>query len=98
MELFVNTLLPTLLPVLIGMIIQPIMGAIKRVSVTIDRQAAPIQQVIIALMAWGMTEASTLLNVMLPSDLSLVTNAEVTAAISAGIAMAIHAGKKAKIQ
>lgn len=96
MEFMVIQMLPTILPLIIGMVIEPIMRQIKRVAPFIDGQGPAVQRLLLGGVAWGMTELSTFLNVALPEDISMVTNTEVTTMVSAGIAMAIHAGNKAK--
>ena len=84
------------LPIVIGMVTPSIMGGVKKVARFVDKQPAPLQQMGVAGIAWGMTALSTTLGTFLPSDLSLVTDNEMSAALSAGIAFALHAAKKGR--
>ena len=96
MDFLLQPLLNTALPIIIGMLTPKVMGGVKHVAKFVDGQHAPIQQMLVAGIAWGLTEASGFLGTALPGTLSMVTDNEISAALSAGIAFAIHAGKKAK--
>jgi len=83
-------------PVLVAMLTVPIMGYLKRAAGWIDGLAAGFQQILVVLIAAGLTWLGVMLNVALPTDLSLFAEADVSALLSAAMAYGIHAGKKAR--
>lgn len=86
----------TLAPLIIGMLTVPVMNTLKKAVVFVDNLSAPVQQIVVVLIAWGLTHLTSLTNVVLPESLHLVTGDHIEALLSAAIAFGIHAGKRAK--
>lgn len=82
-------------PVVAAAATVPIVNGIKSLVSFIDRAPALVKQIVAVVVAYGLTELGALLNLALPTDLALFTGEDVEGLLSAGIAMAIHAGKKA---
>ena len=81
---------------LVGLLTVYAMAGLKVVQTWIGRLPGAVQSMIVPLVAWGLTYVSSFLALVLPTDLALWTDINVSAVMSAGIAMAIHAGRKAK--
>lgn len=82
-------------PIIVAMLTVPLMGWLKRVAGWIDGLAAGFQQILVVLIAAGLTWLGATLNVVIPVDLALFAEADVSALLSAAMAYGIHAGKKA---
>jgi hypothetical protein len=82
-------------PTLVGILVVPIFGWIKYWAPWLGNRPPWLQQILVVLSAVVLTTLGTFLNVALPTDISLFTEVDVSAAISAAISMAAHAGKKA---
>lgn len=87
-------LLELLGPLIVALLTVPIMNGLKRVVTFIDGTNATVKQILVVIISFGLTQLGELANVALPGELSLFTGDDVGALLSAGIAMAIHAGKK----
>lgn len=83
-------------PTLVAILTVPAMAGLKQVVAWIDTLPAPVQQVLVVLISAGLTWLGSTLGLALPADLALFADADVSALIAAGMAMAIHAGKKAR--
>ena len=79
---------------LIGILTVYVMMGLKYVQQWIGKMNAVLQQMLVPLIAYGLTWLSSLLEVVVPLDLGLWTEPTTSAAISAGVAYAIHAGRK----
>lgn len=88
-------LLELLGPTLVGIVTVPVFGYLKKLLVVIDRQAAWLQQILVVLVAAGLSWLGGVLDVALPGGLSFFTEGDVNALLAAALALAIHAGKKA---
>ncbi len=82
------------LPLILGAITVPVWGGFKRLSGKIDNLPPIAHQFAVLGVASVMTWGSGQLGVMLPLDLSMWTPETTEAALSAGMALAIHAGRK----
>lgn len=83
-------------PVIIGIIVVPLFDIIKKTTKIVGNWPAFVQQIMVAAVSGLLTWLGTLLNVVLPADLSLFGQPELSALLSAALALGIHAGKKAK--
>jgi len=81
-------------PTIVALLTVPLMGVIKRLSVKVDGSPAALKQIMVVLIAAGLTLGGGYLNLALPETLSLFGEADVSALLSAAMAMGIHAGKK----
>jgi len=90
-----SSLLELLGPLLVGLLTVPIMGLVKQAVGFLDSMPAAVQQIVAVLIAFGLTQLGGLANTILPEGLALFTGADIEALLSAGIAFAVHAGKKA---
>lgn len=82
-------------PMIAAALTVPILQGIKALVTYVDRAPAIVKQTIAVVIAYSITELGGWLSVALPGDLALFTGADVEGLLSAGIAMAIHAGRKA---
>lgn len=83
------------LPVLAGILTVPILQALKKASSFVDGTAPIVKQILGVVIAFILVKVGAFLNVVIPGELELFTASDVEAAVAAGIAFAIHAGKKA---
>ena len=83
-------------PAVVAWLTVPLLGQLKKAVVAIDKLPSVAQQLIAILMAYGLTLLGGFLSVALPTELALFGEADVSALLSAAMAFAIHAGKKAK--
>lgn len=83
-------------PTLVAILTVPLLGWVKKVVQIIDAFPPWAQQILAVLMAFGLTQLGTFLNVQLPTELSLFTESSASALLSAAMAFGIHAGKKAR--
>lgn len=90
----IDSLLGALLPILIGIIVPYIMAAVKQIASFVDGLSAPLQQFLVAGIAWALAVGASYLNVALPTDITLLTSPDIAGAIAAAAAIAIHAAKK----
>ena len=90
----VDLLISTMATLFIGLVTVPVMAFIKNFVAFIDDLAPSFQRVLVALIALGLTQLGAFVNVMLPTELVLVTADNLEAVIAAGIALAVHAGTK----
>lgn len=88
-------LVELLAPVLAGVISVPLFNLVKKAVSWIDGQAGWLQQILVAVQTYVLAELSALAGVVLPETLAGVTLDNTEALAAAGIAFAIHAGKKA---
>lgn len=82
-------------PTAAGLITVPVLDALKAVSNLVDRTPAPVKQILAVTIAFGLTKLGSLLSIALPGDLALFTGSDIEGLVSAGIAMAAYAGRKA---
>lgn len=83
-------------PVVVGIVVVPLYSYFKKFLKVLDSWPAFVQQIIVAVFAALMTWLGTLLNVVLPTDMALFGQPELSALLSSAIAYGIHAGKKAR--
>jgi len=91
-----SSVLPSLVAIVLGVVLSPTMGFIKNYAGFIANRGPTFKRITVGIVAIGMTELSELLNIVLPTDLAVIGESEIAAAISAGVALAIHAGNKAR--
>ena len=72
----------------------PVFGLIKKTVAWLDTLPAWIQQIAVVLVAAALSVVGTALDTLLPGSLSLFTEADVSALLSAAMAFGIHAGRK----
>src|SRR5690606_9287715 len=82
-------------PAIAGLLTVPILQGIKSVSGWVDSRAPFVKQALGIIIAFGLTKLGALIDVALPAGLSLFDGTHVEAVIAAGIAFAVHAGRKA---
>lgn len=82
----------TLAPIVVAILTVPTLNVVKRLA--FPDAPAWIKQIAAGLVAFGLTKLGAFLNVSLPTDVTVFTEGDVAAALAAGIAMAIHAGRK----
>lgn len=87
-------LLSLLGPTLVALLTVPIMQGLKSAVTFLDNSPAAVKQIIVVLIAFGLTKLGEFLNLTLPGELTLFTGEDIGALLSAGLSMAIHAGKK----
>jgi len=92
----ISKLLELVGPTVVALATVPLMGLLKKGLALLDKAPAMLQQILVILIAFGLTQLGGVVNVALPTDLSLFTESDLGALLSAGMAMAIHAGTKAK--
>ena len=99
MEFLAEHVLPlieSVAPVLAGIISVPIFNLIKRRVVPwIDGRSGWVKQLLVTVQTYVLAELSAVAGVVLPETLSGLTLDHTEAAVAAGIAFAVHAGKKA---
>ncbi len=83
-------------PLLAAWLTVPVLGWIKGWLSLLDRAPAPVQQVAALLTAYGLATLGARLDVFLPGGLELFTGESLEGLVTAGLAFAFHAGKKAK--
>lgn len=83
-------------PTLVGILTVPLFGLIKKLITALDGLPAWTQQILAVVIAGGLTALGSALQVTLPTDLHLFASPDVSALISGAIALAVHAGSKAK--
>ncbi len=83
-------------PLLAAWLTVPVLGWIKGWLSLLDRAPAPVQQVAALLTAFGLAKLGAWIDVFLPGELQLFTGESLEALVTAGLAFAFHAGKKAK--
>jgi len=84
------------LPLVAAMLTVPLMDWLKKVQTWVGRLSPTKQRFVAATIAFVITVIGEKLNVMLPTDLQLITPDKMEAAASAAMAFAIHAAQKAK--
>jgi hypothetical protein len=89
-------LLKAATPAIVGILTVPAMKGLKALPLKVGALPAWLQQVVVVIIAGALTGIGTLTNVVLPETVELITQADVSAVLSAAIAMAVHAGQKAK--
>lgn len=94
MEILLNLLEQTG-PVLAGIITVPILQGLKSVSSWLDARNPLVKQLLAVVIAFGLTQLGALLGTTLPGELELFTGDDIQGAVAAGIAFAVHAGRKA---
>ena len=90
-------LLALLAPALVGILTVPIFDGLKTLLGLRSKLPAWSQQLMVPLAAYGLTWLSGLLDVILPATLDLITVDHTSALIAAAIALAVKAGKQAKL-
>ena len=83
-------------PVITGLLTVLAMKGLKFFIVAMDNLPAWAQQLAVAAIAVVLTHLGAFINVVLPTDVVLLTAAHLESVMAAGIAMAAHAGLKAK--
>jgi len=88
------TLAEVLAPVIVGILTVPLTDSLKKGLGWIKERPPWVVQVLVPLVALGLTYLSKLVGVALPTDLWLWEQPEVAAVLAAAIAFAIHAARK----
>lgn len=83
-------------PMLVALLTVPLMAGLKKAVTLLGKLPPVAQQVLVLLISFGLTQLGALLNVAIPTDLTLFADSDVNALLSAALAMAIHAGAKAR--
>lgn len=83
-------------PAIAGLLTVPIFQGIKLIAKPIRKIPSSVKPLVTTAIAFGLSKAGAALDVALPSSLDLFTGSDVEALTAAGIAMAVHAGKKAR--
>ena len=83
-------------PAIAGLLTVPLLQGIKLIAKPVKKLPAAAKQLAAVGIAFGLTKAGAALNVALPTSLELFTASDAEALAAAGIAMAVHAGKKAR--
>lgn len=83
-------------PVLVALATVPLLGGIKRFFSFVDDWSPYAQRAVAVIIATLLTMLGSWLSVDLPESLQLFTGETVEALVAAAMAMAIHAGNKAK--
>lgn len=90
-------LLATLIPVLVAGVTQYLVQALKKFVTIVDDFPALVKQLIVVLVAFGLTKASLVLGVTLgTTDLAALGSEDVSALLSAALAFLFHGQAKAK--
>lgn len=90
------TILGLMGPAIVGVVTVPLFDLLKK-GLKLKGKLPPwVQQLLVPLVAFGLAWLGTLTNVVLPETLELFTADHLAALASAGIAMAVKAGKQAK--
>lgn len=92
---YVFEIVTLLAPVVVGILTVPILQGIKRVVTVVDNLPAWGKQIAAVLIAYGLAQLAAVAQTPLPETLHAFSGEQVEALVSAGIALAIHAGKKA---
>jgi hypothetical protein len=79
-------------PVAIGALTVPIMNGLKSLVTLIDRAPAWAKRLIAVTIAFGLTKLGALLNVAIPTDITLIDGSTIEAIAAAALAFAFHAG------
>ena len=95
MEIF-WVILKAATPAIVGILTVPVMKGVKALPLKVGSLPAWMQQGVVVVIAACLTALGTLTNIVLPESIELITQADVSAVLSAAIAMAVHAGQKAK--
>lgn len=83
-------------PTLAAILTVPAYEWLQHLIGLLDRAPAPVKQIGAVVVAFGITKMGEAINTSLPTDILLFTGEDLEALLSGGIAMAIHAGRKAK--
>ncbi len=83
-------------PALAGLLTFPLLQGIKLLAKPVQKLPAAGKQLAAVAISFGLTKAGAALNVALPMTLESFTGSDAEALAAAGIAMAVHAGKKAR--
>lgn len=83
-------------PAIAGLLTVPLLQGIKAIAAPVRKLPAAAKQLAAVGIAFGLTKAGAALNVALPLTLEGFTGSDVESLAAAGIAMAVHAGKKAR--
>lgn len=81
-------------PAAAGLVTVPALNAVKKASALIDRTPATVKQLLGLTIAFGLTKLGALTNTVLPPTLELFDGSHTEALLAAGIAFAVHAGKR----
>ncbi len=92
-----NELSLVLAPTIVAMLTVPVMRGIKFLITAVDGFPAWAQQIMTVLIAFGLSKLAALTGTVLPESLELFSGNDAEALVSAALAMAMHAGKKAKV-
>lgn len=83
-------------PTIVAIVAVPTWDLLKRVTSLKDKLPAIVQQIMVPLLAYGLTWLGALTNTILPESLELFTPDHIYALMSAAMAFGIKAGKQAK--
>ena len=83
-------------PVLVSILTVPLMGLIKQGLAFVDRLSPNFQRLVVLILTFFLTQLGLFLNVATPEDITLFAESDLSALLSAALALAIHAGNKAK--
>lgn len=78
----------------LGLVTTLVMGGIKKLSQKIDELPSMYKQLIVALIAFGVTKLSTLLGIVIPSDPTVWSAELVQSILTALAALGLHNVKK----
>ena len=83
-------------PTLVAILTVPLFALVKRYQAWVGNLPSWVQQMIVVAVAGTLTWIGTLLNVVLPTDLSVFGEPEISTLLSAAMAYGIHAGRRVK--
>ena len=83
-------------PTLVGILTVPLFAQLKKLVAVIDKMAPWIQQILVIILAAALSYLGALTNTVLPESLSLFVEADIAALLSGVLAIAVHAGDKAR--
>lgn len=83
-------------PVVIAAIVVPLYGYVKKIVVALDGLPAIIQQVLVILIAAVLTWVGAQINVALPTDLALFTEADLAAGLAGALSLILHNAAKTR--
>lgn len=91
-------LIGILIPIVVAGATTFVFDKLKDGLTILDRAPAFVKQVIVAIVAFGLTKASVFLGVSLSTtDIAALSSADLSALLSASLAYVFHTGKQAKM-
>ncbi len=91
-------LIGVLIPIVVAALTTFLFDKLKDGVTLLDKAPAWVKQVIVAVVAFGLTKASLFLGVTLSTDdITAITSTDLSALLSASLSYLFHAGKQAKL-